>query len=219
MQNPKISIIIPVYNAEKTLRHCLDSVLNQTYENYEVIVVDNNSSDKSRNIIQEYCARNNRIKYIFETKKGAAAARYRGERNSKGDIILMTDSDCIIPNNWIEEMMGPIVKDNRIAVQGLKKPIVLNYWTKHIQDEEERLAMERIKDGKIGLLDTANFAIKRSVLQEVGYANPNVSIGHDTELEVRLKIKGYEIFFKPVEVLHYHRDVALKIFKNVFKKR
>jgi len=131
MENPKVSVIIPVYNGEKTLRQCLESVLNQTYNNYEVIIVDNNSTDKTKDIIQESCNKKNKVRYFFESKNSRGAARCRGEINSQGDIILMTDSDCIVPKNWIEEMIEPIVKNGQTAVQGVKKAVKINYWTKH----------------------------------------------------------------------------------------
>ena len=63
MQNPKVSVIIPVYNGERTLRHFLKSILDQTYKNYEVIVVDNNSTDKTKDIIKEFQTKDNKIKY------------------------------------------------------------------------------------------------------------------------------------------------------------
>ena len=83
------------------------------------------------------------------------------------------------------------------------------------EQEEEMRAMARIKDKKVHLLDTANFAIKKSVLRDLGYTNPNVPIGHDVELELRLKIKGYDIYFKRVAILHSYADTALKVFKKL----
>ncbi|OQB44502.1 MAG: putative glycosyltransferase EpsH [Parcubacteria group bacterium ADurb.Bin159] len=217
-KNPKISIIIPVYNREKTLKECLNSVLNQTYQDYEVILVDNNSTDKTKEIIQEFQKKDKRVKYLFEVKKGAAAARYKGEINAKGEIILMTDSDCIVPYNWVEEMIEPIIKNKAVAVQGLKKPAKtkINYWTEHLAEEGRRYFMERLKDNKVGMLDTANFAIKRDILKKIGYTNPAFYMVNDTELDVRLKIKGYSIYFKPFEVKHQYVDNSLDMFKKIF---
>ena len=62
LKDPKTSVIIPVYNGEKTLKQCLDSVLNQTYKNYEVIVVDNNSTDKTKEIIKDFQKKNEKVR-------------------------------------------------------------------------------------------------------------------------------------------------------------
>ncbi len=216
MKKPKVSVIIPAYNRGRMLGRCLGSVLKQKYNNYEVIVVDNNSTDNTRKIIQSFARKNKRIKYLFEKKIGAGAARFSGEMNSKGKIILMTDSDCIVPKNWIEEMIEPIVKGKAIAVQGIKKATARNYWTMHMEQEERRCVSERIKDNKIGLLDTANFAIKKSVLKNAGYTNPESSIVNDLELDARLKIMGYRIFFKKFVVFHHHADSAAGVFRKIF---
>ncbi len=218
MKNPKVSVIIPVYNGEKTLSQCLASVLSQSYRNYEVILVDNNSTDKTKSIIKEFQKENKKVVYLFEKERKRGAARNTGEKKAKGEIILMTDSDCIVPKNWIKEMIKLIIENKCIAVGGIKKPIKLNYWTKNIQEESERINKERLKDNKIGLLDTANFAIKKSVLKKIGYTNPGLFSGNDIELMSRLKAKGYPICFQKFSVLHYHPDTFLKVFKKYFKR-
>jgi len=106
-----VSVVIPVLNGEKTLRNCLQSVINQDYEDYEIVVVNNNSQDNTAKIIDEFRARSNKIKIVFETKRTRGAARRKGELNSKGKIILMTDADCVVPKNWIREMIKPIVEE------------------------------------------------------------------------------------------------------------
>lgn len=218
MKNPKVSVIIPVYNGEKTLKQCLISVLKQTYKNYEVIVVDDNSTDKTKEIIKDFQKRNKRIRYLFESKRARGAARLKGGKNARGSIALMTDSDCIVPKNWVKEIIEPIITKGQAAVQGIKKPTKVNYWTKKIQEEEEKLINMRIKDKKIGLLDTANFALKKEIFKEIGYTNPNLVYGEDTDLEIRLRKKGYLIDFKKIYVSHHHPDTALKIFKKLFKR-
>lgn len=65
---------------------------------------------------------------------------------------------------------------------------------------------------------TGNFAIKKSVLKDIGSMNPNLIYGEDTELKIRLKIKGYDIYFKQITVLHYHADTLLKVFKKIYGK-
>ena len=158
------------------------------------------------------------MRLITEPRLGIGAARNVGERAAKGEIILMTDSDCILPRNWISEMTAPIVNGRHVAVQGVKRNATLNYWTEHIEGEERRQYSMRRKDKKIGLLDTANFAIKRSILEEVGYTDSRIVVGNDTELDVRLKMKGYDIHAKPVKVLHHHPGTAKELFRKIFTR-
>lgn len=214
----KASVIIPVKNGEKTLGKCLDSVLNQTYQNYEVIVVDNNSTDKTKKIINRFQKYDHKIKYIFEKRVGRGSARNTGEKFAKGDVILMTDSDCIVPKNWIEHMIKPIAEKKAVAVQGIIAPPKdnLNYWTKHIQKEREKIFRIRDKDKKVGLLASGNFAIKKYILKNIGYSNPNIVSGNDTELDIRLREKNNDILLNPIKVLHYEPTNAFKVFKKFF---
>lgn len=98
----KISVIIPVYNAEKYLRKCLDSVCNQTYIDWEVIAVDDGSRDNSYKILQEYAAKDSR--FIIETKKneGPGLTRNRALDKATGDYIVFLDSDDYIDKNYFE---------------------------------------------------------------------------------------------------------------------
>ena len=77
-ENPKISIIIPVYNVEQYLRHCLDSIINQTYKNLEIICIDDGSTDNSGKICEEYTSKDNRIKVIHKENGGISSARNVG---------------------------------------------------------------------------------------------------------------------------------------------
>lgn len=94
---PLISIIIPVYNVEKYLRKCLDSVVDQTYTNLEMICVNDGSPDHSLNILEEYAARDKRIKIISQENTGLSGARNTGLEHATGDYILFVDSD-----DWID---------------------------------------------------------------------------------------------------------------------
>ena len=95
---PLISVPIPVFNAERYLRRCLNSVVNQTYRNLEVIIVDDGSSDGSGQICDDYAARDSRIRVIHQENKGVAAARNAALDIATGDYILFVDSD-----DWIEK--------------------------------------------------------------------------------------------------------------------
>ena len=98
MIKPKISIIIPVYNVEKYLKRCLDSVLNQTFTDWEAICVNDGSPDNSDKILAEYAARDKRFKIVNKTNGGLSDARNAGLKKASGKYILYLDSDdCIHP--------------------------------------------------------------------------------------------------------------------------
>ena len=97
MNNPAISIIIPVYNAEKYLRRCIDSVLSQSFTDFELILVDDGSKDKSPQICDEYASQDTRVRVIHKANGGVSAARNDGLDIAKGEYITFIDSD-----DWVE---------------------------------------------------------------------------------------------------------------------
>lgn len=98
----KISIIIPVYNVEKYLHECLDSIINQTFTDIEIICVDDGSTDKSSEILEEYEQKDKRFTVISQPNKGVSAARNRGMQQAKGKYIMFVDSDDYIASNACE---------------------------------------------------------------------------------------------------------------------
>lgn len=99
---PKVSIIIPIYNCKDYLEHCLNSVINQTLKEIEIILVNDGSNDGSNLIIDKFAAVDSRIKVINQENKGAAAARNSGIKISKGEYIGFVDSDDYIEKNMYE---------------------------------------------------------------------------------------------------------------------
>ncbi|MBR5160328.1 MAG: glycosyltransferase family 2 protein, partial [Thermoguttaceae bacterium] len=99
---PAISVIIPVYNVEPYLRECLDSVVNQTFRDIEIICVNDGSTDGSPAILEEYAAKDSRIIIIHQQNGGLSAARNSGMNAAKGDFILFVDSDDYIKQNTLE---------------------------------------------------------------------------------------------------------------------
>lgn len=100
-----ISIIIPVYNSEKYLVCCLEHIINQTYQNIEIILIDDGSKDGSSKICDEYARKDKRIKVIHKQNNGAAAARNTGLDIASGEYIAFVDSDDYIELNMYQEMM------------------------------------------------------------------------------------------------------------------
>lgn len=108
---PLISVIVPVYNVEKYLKQCIDSIINQTYKNLEIILVDDGSIDNSGIICDEYCKKDSRIKVIHQENKGLSAARNRGLKESKGEYISFIDSDDFIINDMLEILISICIKE------------------------------------------------------------------------------------------------------------
>lgn len=108
MSNTKVSITIPVYNVEKYIKKCLDSVLSQTYKNWECILIDDGSTDSSKDICDEYADKDSRIKVMHKSNGGLASARQCGIDNSRGEYVITIDSDDWVEENHIEIMVNAI---------------------------------------------------------------------------------------------------------------
>ena len=106
----KVSVIIPVYNTSKYLHHCLDSVLSQTFAEFEIIIINDGSTDNSLEILREYEAKDNRIVVIDKNNEGVSAARNCGIKVAKGEYIMFCDSDDFVTPNWIEKLYEAIYK-------------------------------------------------------------------------------------------------------------
>lgn len=108
----KISIIVPVYNTGKSLKKCLDSIINQTIQDFEIVIINDGSTDNSEEIINEYLENNNElITYISKENEGVAKARNLGIEKAKSDYILFVDSDDFLDEKLIENIM-PYVEKN-----------------------------------------------------------------------------------------------------------
>lgn len=117
MKQPLISVIIPVYGVEKYIAQCLESVINQTYNNLEIIVVNDGTKDRSAEIAKEYAALDSRIKvYDFENG-GLSVARNRGLEIATGDYISYIDSDDWIKKNMYETLLEAVMKNDADMVK------------------------------------------------------------------------------------------------------
>ena len=116
MNNPLVSIVIPVYNVEKYLRKCLDSVLAQTYTNIEVICINDGSPDGSGFILREYAKNDKRINLIEIENQGLSGARNVGIANCKGDYVMFLDSDDWVDINTIDDAINGVKKNKTDVV-------------------------------------------------------------------------------------------------------
>ena len=117
-----VSVIIPVYNVEKYLHRCLNSVKNQSFKNLDVILIDDGSTDKSGEICENYCKEDFRFRVIHQKNRGQATARNLALDMAKGDYICFVDSDDYIEKTMIETLYNSITNNNAdIAVCGYNR--------------------------------------------------------------------------------------------------
>lgn len=110
--NVLVSIIIPIYNVEKYLAECLQSIINQTYSNIEIILVNDGSTDNSEKICLNYIKLDKRIKYYYKKNGGLSSSRNYGLTKSHGSYICFIDSDDFIDNNYVEKLLLFTIKNN-----------------------------------------------------------------------------------------------------------
>ena len=108
----KVSIIVPVYNVERYLRECLDSILNQTFKDFELILIDDGSKDKSGEICDEYAKVHSNITVVHQNNQGQAAARNNGVEISKADWIMFVDSDDVIHPDLLQFLYKAATESN-----------------------------------------------------------------------------------------------------------
>src|SRR3989344_3725273 len=216
MNLPKISVIMPVYNGQKTLAECLNSVLLQTYPNYEVIVVDNNSTDQTKEIIKAYQP-TGRVKYLFEPNHSRSAAYNTGVKSAVGEIIVFTHADCLLSPKWLEQLVWPIIIGQEKAVLGFVTDLEKNFWTKNIQRADQSFYQRNRRDKYISMIDTRNFAIMAGLIREAMFDSEIVSF-EDFDLYLRLK-KFIKIRFLPnVTVGHWHRSNFISVVESYFQR-
>ncbi|MFQ6137149.1 MAG: glycosyltransferase [Candidatus Hydrothermarchaeales archaeon] len=216
-----ISIIVPVYNAEETVKGCLESLSNQDYDGeYEVILVDDGSTDKSRQMIERYAEKTQKqIALLTQEHKGPAAARNLGAGRARGDIILFTDSDCVADEDWIVEMIKPLEDEGVVGVQGRYKTkqheIVARFAQYEIEERYERMQ----KNEFIDFIGSYSAAYRRDVfLGEGGFDESfPIASGEDPDLSFRLASKGYKMVFNPDAIVyHNHPDSLGEYVKQKF---
>lgn len=108
----KVTVVVPVYNVEKYIGKCIESIIKQNYKNIEIILVDDGSKDSSGKICDQYAAKDTRIKVIHKENNGVSSARNYGIDNATGEYICFVDGDDYVMNDYIEYMLELIKKEN-----------------------------------------------------------------------------------------------------------
>ena len=220
----RISIIIPVYNAEKTLKKCLKGISECINNTSELILVDNNSTDKSFSICEDFKASspNIRTKLKKEFKKGPSSARNNGALSAEGEWLLFTDSDCVPTEDWLVDFLTHFNDSDIGAVAGCIKPFPPSNMVQKIQSLftlSENQYENIYKSSNIieGLFPAANLAVKKDVFNLVGGFNETLLYGEDRDLCYKIYQAGYGIkAVRNAVVEHIHRTKLIEFIKQSF---
>lgn len=216
---PFLSVIIPVYNGEKTIGECIESLLNQDYpkDKYEIIVVDNNSGDKTAQIVKKYP-----VRYLEEKAiQSDFAARNRSIRHAaNGQILAFTDADCIASRDWLKKSVKAF-EDDRIgcvagSIEGYKAQ---NYVDEYLSKRKIISQDEKRGDLPLPYAKTANAFYRREVFDKIGLFEERWRSAGDADICWRMQLEtDYKIKFIPDTIIfHKHRSTVFSMFKQCLK--
>ena len=117
----KVSIIIPAYNEEKYIGKCIETLLNQSYRDFEIIIIDDGSKDRTVEIVKKLSSKNKKIKLLSQNHGGPGRARNLGAKHTKGGIIVLVDADMEFDKNYIKNLVKPIVEGREIGTYHIKE--------------------------------------------------------------------------------------------------
>lgn len=206
---PKISIIVPVYKVENYLSQCVDSILNQTFADWECILVDDGSPDGSGVICDEYAQKDARIHVIHKENRGVSAARNTGLSAAQGEYIYFIDSDDYVEREALELLLSKAKQSEAdIMVHG----IVNDYIYKHsstavkyvsLPDKDYSTILEM--SDRWGLLKgPVNKLFKNSIIKNKSLRfDESISYGEDTKFTFEYLVHCHSIAFVPRHLYHY----------------
>ncbi|MCX6349183.1 MAG: glycosyltransferase [Candidatus Aureabacteria bacterium] len=208
---PRVTVMIPVRNSPKFLADCLDSLLPQDYPDYEVIVIDDGSSDNTAEVAKRYP-----VRLISSPRLGISSARNQAIRAARGEIVMTTDADLIVPRDLIRRLVAPL-QDPGVGV-------TLAWWG--IRNRENMVAalIYRVYEYIVRNITDADFfwgycvAFRKSLVDEVGYFDETIPFVEDLDFAYRVIRTGRRIrLLKDVRVLHYFRDSLSIHLKRHYK--
>jgi len=199
---PFVSVIIPVYNGAATVADCVESLLALQYprDRCEIVVVDNGSTDATREILARF---EGRIRVLHESRRGAAAARNRGIREANGTVVAFTDADAVVDPAWLDGLVSHLHPGTG-AVGG---PILSRRPANRIEQFGEVVHDHRfaIEDCDPPYMASGNWASPRDLLVAVGLFDEDLLRGQDADLAFRLHRAGHRLTYGP-DAIVYHRN-------------
>lgn len=208
-----ISIIIPVYNVCEYLEKCLDSVINQTYNNLEIILVDDGSSDGSEKICDEYAMKDKRVKVIHKENGGVASARNEGVKHSAGAYIGWIDSDDFACSNMFERLYE-LAQENDADI------VICDNYINEINEDGSKLEVYTMKAKDIMpdvLLDKItshlwNKLFKRELFNDILF--PDISVAEDVAVMHKIFEKANNVTFTKEKLYLYFRRRSNNLTNN-----
>jgi len=209
---PKISVIIPTYNDEKDIDKCLSTLKNQIFKDYEIIIVDGHSKDRTVEIAKKYG-----VKIVYENIGTRGGACNIGAKKARGKIIVFTDADAYFPKDWLKKIWKEFEKDKDLIALGGNDIIDDNksFFEKSVFQIDLAKKENILTDNAYKRIRGCNSSYKRNIfLNEKGF-NPKLASIEETEFHYRLAKKGYKMKFNP-KIIIYHR--RRRDFRGLFKQ-
>lgn len=219
----KVSVIIPVFNAEKFVDECISNVLKQTYKNYEVIIVDDGSDDNTKDIILKNVKVNKSIKCVCNTKKGVSSARNCGIDYSSGDYIVFLDVDDQISPIYLEILVN-MLEINKSDCAAISYTTDANKLLYELNDDSKILD---VTNKKYELLVNSKYSVggyvwnkiyKKSIINKYNIKfDEKISVGEDLLFNFNYFEKAKKISFNNSYLYHYvlNMNSAVNNLKNV----
>ncbi len=220
--NPLVSVIVPVYNTEKYLADCLDSIKNQTYDNLEIICINDGSTDNSATILQSYANTDPRIKIITQKNQGLSAARNAGIKKSTGNFVTFVDSDDQIEPQMISRMINAVNKNSSDIVACSFKELYpsgkIVHFNRHNYPQKSFTVTEALK----AMLKEEGFMVSATMklFPKSYFKNVKFPLGllhEDVGTTYKLIMQAYKITFIPHEdyiYIHHKNSIINKSFDD-----
>jgi GT2 family glycosyltransferase len=206
---PKVSVVVAMYNAASTLDDCLSSLTKLKYPNYEVIVVNDGSTDDSEAIAKKYP-----FNLISKPNGGVSDARNAGLRAATGEIVAYIDSDARADPDWLSYLTIPYIKSDVIGVGGPNLVPPEDEWIAQcVYRSPGGPTQVMFDDVSAEHIPGCNMSFRKSALEEIGFFDPIfTAAGDDVDICWRLLAKGYRIGFSPSAVVWHHRRPSVRAY-------